>query len=375
VRILYVVTRADAVGGASVHVRDLAQAMQARGHQVLVLTGGVGPVTRQLEQAGVPFQPLLHLQRSIRPWRDLRSLGEITRSIRAFQPHLASLHTSKAGWLGRAACARLGIPALYTPHGWTFAGRISGPVSPLLLWAERAASRWSSLIICVCEYELRLALRMRIAPRDRLRVVFNAVRDVPPPLLADPGQSPPRLISVARFQAPKDPLTLLRALALLRSEPWTLDLVGDGPLEPQARSLAASLGLSSRVRFLGCLSDPAEALSRAQLFVLSTVSEALPRSILEAFRAALPVVASNVGGIPELVCEGVTGCLVPPRDSSSLAAVLSQLLAAPALRKRMGLQARRTYEDRFRFERLAGEMEALYDTVISGRATLPGCLS
>ena len=359
-RILYVVTRADAVGGASIHVRDMAREMLGRGHAVIVLTGGEGPVTNLLQAAGVPYHALLSLCRPIHPLRDLLAARELAAAVRQFAPDIMSVHTAKAGWIGRAVAARLGIPAVYTPHGWPIGDRMGARVGVLFEWAEKVASRWTSAIICVCECERNLALHKRLARADQLHIVHNGVRDIPAGLRADVMAVPPRIVSVARLEAPKDPVTLLRALETIRSQPWELDLVGDGPLEPELRRLAASLGIANRVRFLGYVRDPAEVLARAQLFVLSSLSEGFPRSVIEAMRAGLPVVASAVGGIPEAVRDGIEGLLVPRGDPSALAAALSGLLADGARRKQMGLHARRTYEERFRFERMADETEAVY---------------
>jgi glycosyltransferase involved in cell wall biosynthesis len=101
-------------------------------------------------------------------------------------------------------------------------------------------------------------------------------------------------------------------------------------------------------------------LAQAQLFVLASRSEGLPRSVLEAMRAGLPVVASAVGGIPEAVTDGIEGLLVPRGDPRALAAALSALLGSGERRKQMGWHARRAYEERFRFERMADETEAVY---------------
>jgi glycosyltransferase involved in cell wall biosynthesis len=271
-----------------------------------------------------------------------------------------SVHTAKAGWIGRAVAARLGIPAVYTPHGWPAGDRMGPRVGVLFEWAEKVAAGWTSAIICVSEFERNLALHKRLAPADRLHVVHNGVHDIPDELRADVTAEPPRIVSVARLEAPKDPLTLLRALETIRSQPWELDLVGDGPLEPELRRLAASLGIAERVRFLGYVREPAEVLAQAQLFVLASRSEGLPRSVLEAMRAGLPVVASAVGGIPEAVTDGIEGLLVPRGDPRALAAALSALLGSGERRKQMGWHARRAYEERFRFERMADETEAVY---------------
>ncbi len=369
-RIAYVITRADAVGGASIHVRDLARAMLERGHQPVVLVGGVGPVTEQLTLAGVPFHCLQSLRRSIHPARDVLAIRELEAVVRSLAPQLLSLHTAKAGWIGRVVAARLGIPAIYTPHGWPIGDRISPAAGIAFRFAEMAASGWAAAIICVCEAERRLALSKGVAKTGQLHVVYNGVRDVEAELRADAGGEPLRIISLARFEEPKDHSSLLRALATIRSHAWQLDLVGDGPREARMRVLAERLGVADRVRFLGYLADPAPALSQARIFVLSSRSEGFPRSVLEAMRAGLPVVASDVGGVPEAVASGENGLLVPRSDPQALATALVSLAADGQRRRCMGAEARRTYERRFTLERMVDETLAVYGTVIESSTPL-----
>jgi glycosyltransferase involved in cell wall biosynthesis len=342
--------------------------MLDHGHQAMVLVGGRGPVTDQLGKAGIPFHSLRFLQRPIHPLRDLRALAEIVSVLGDLRPDLVSTHTAKAGWIGRAACARLAIPVIYTPHGWSIGQRISGPLGAVFTVAERAAARWTDAIICVCEHEKRLALSKRVAPAEKLHVVYNGVRDVASELRARPELDPVRICSIARFESPKDHRTLLQALAALRAEPWELDLVGDGPLEAKTRGMAGELGLAGRIRFLGYLGEPAHALAAAQLFVLSSRSEGFPRSVLEAMRAGLPVVASDVGGVGESVTDGVNGLLVPAESPEALAAALGKLMAEPALRQRMGAAARATFETRFRWESMVENTAAIYATVLDRTA-------
>ncbi len=367
-RIVYVVTRADAIGGATIHVRELARAMRERGHEATVLVGGSGPVTEELKEARIPFRSLEFLQRSIHPLRDVRALAELTAALRGLRPDLVSTHTAKAGWIGRAACARLGLPVVYTPHGWSIEDRISSGLAPVFTMAERLAARWTSAIICVCEYEKRLALQKRIIPEEKLHVVHNGVCDVPR-AAGDGGGM--RIVSTARFESPKDHATLLHALAALRDQPWELDLIGDGPLEPAIRLLADALGIAGRVNFLGYRRDPARVLAGAQLFVLSSRSEAFPRSVLEAMRAGLPVVASDVGGVREAVTEGTEGLLVPAGSPGALSAALRTLITDTARRQRMGAAARAAFESRFRIDGMIEKTAAVYATVIGRVADSP----
>jgi glycosyltransferase involved in cell wall biosynthesis len=368
-RIAYAITRADAVGGASVHVRDLASAMRARGNQVLVLIGGRGPVTDELAGAGVPFRPLAHLRRYISPWSDARAVWEVAAALREFEPDLVSAHTAKAGWIARAACARLGIPAIYTPHGLWVGARARAPLRTLARLAERAAGRWNHDVVCVCEAERQLALASHIAPPERLHVIHNGVRDVAPELRASPAGAPCRVVSVARFEEPKDHGALLLAMSRLQDLDWELELVGDGPLEKNCRMLAARLGIADRVRFLGYQRDPASLLARASLFVLSSRSEALPRSVLEAMRAGLPIVASAVGGLPELVDNGSNGVLISNSEAGGLAKAIREMIVDADVRTAYGKASRAVYEARFRFELMLEKTAALYDTVCERTAT------
>jgi glycosyltransferase involved in cell wall biosynthesis len=221
-RIVEIVTRADDLGGAEVHVRDLAAALAARGHEVLVLAGGDGVFTRELERAGVPCLPIHHLVKQISPADDLRALGELTSALRRIRPDIVAAHTAKAGFLGRLAAAALRIPAVFTPHGWAITDRISPAQGRIYRWAERLGAVFSARIINVCEFERQLALRHHIAGSGKLAVVHNGMADVPAELRADAALSPPRLVMVARMARPKDHATLLQAMARLRDLPWEL---------------------------------------------------------------------------------------------------------------------------------------------------------
>ncbi|MFB3827812.1 MAG: glycosyltransferase family 4 protein [Bryobacteraceae bacterium] len=370
-RIAYAITRSDAVGGASIHVRDLAREMQTRGHETLVLVGGEGAVTSQLRAAGVPYRALRHLQRAIHPAADCRACQELRSALREWRPDILSAHTAKAGWLARAAARRLDLPVLYTPHGWTVGDRLGRLRGIAFGWAEKIASRWCDAIVCVCEYERQLAISRRIAPPGLLRVIHNGVHDVPDELRAHPGAGPARIVCVARLERPKDHQTLIRALAGLRDLDWVLELIGDGPLENSIRRTAGRLGLAGRVIFSGYQADPAAALARAQIFVLSSLSEGFPRSVLEAMRAGLPVVASDVGGIGEAVKDGVNGRLVPPGSVPALSSALAALLADPSERERWGAAGYNIFRSQFRFRRMADSTERLYAETRNSRIASP----
>lgn len=364
-RIAYVVTRADPIGGVQIHVRDLAVALQAQGHSCTIITGGSGPFVDVLRETGIPVVVLRHLTVPIHPISDLRALREIRAALSETRPELIAVHSSKAGILGRLAGRSLGIPVVLTAHGWNFTPGIAALPAAAYRQIERSAGPLASKIITVSEFDRQLALDARITTADRIVTVYNGMPDVPAELRADPGRTPVRLVMVARFGAQKDHGTLLRALGGLRDHSWELDLIGDGPLMGQMQSLAASLGIGGRVRFLGQRMDVERLLASAQVSLLVTNWEGFPLSILEAMRAGLPVVATSVAGIGESVRDGETGFLVPRRGVEQLQAHLRRLLTDAALRCRLGASGRAFYERHFTLARFVTNTLGVYRDVLS----------
>jgi glycosyltransferase involved in cell wall biosynthesis len=367
VRIVYIVTRADSVGGVQIHVRDLAAALRVQGHSATVITGGKGPFVDLLQAQEIPTISLEHLGVPIHPLRDLQALREIHAALTELQPDLVALHSSKAGVLGRLAARSVGIPALLTAHGWNFTPGIPGLQARIYRGIERCAGPLTSTIITVSEFDRRLALEAGLVPEDRIVTVYNGIPDIPASRRADPGQTPPRLVMVARFEPQKDHSSLLTALARLQDEPWELDLIGDGPLRAQMESMAAGLGLGGRVRFLGHRTDVDEILARAQISLLVSNWEGFPLTILEAMRARLPVVASSVAGIAEAISEEVTGYLVPRGDVRLLQDRIGRLLRDPGLRTRMGTHGRSRYEQHFTLDHFVTQTLAVYQNVLAKR--------
>jgi len=363
-RVVYVSTRSDTIGGSTVHIRDVALAMKRRGHDPHVLGGGDGPFADDVREHGLPYHPLRHLTRSVRPHRDVAALSELRRQLVALRPKLVSLHTAKAGFVGRLAARGMGVPVVYTPHGWPFTPGVPAAAAAAYAALERIAAPLADRIVNVCDFERDIALAHRIGRIDQQVVVHNGMPDVPQEFRSDPTRQPPRLAMVARFEPQKDHDTLLRALTTCLDLPWELQLIGDGPLQGACRERAAALGLGDRVVFAGARRDVAELLSQSQVFVLSTRWEGFPRSILEAMRAGLPVVASAVGGVHEAVADGRSGFVVPSRADTPLAERLRTLLGDPALRARLGEEGRRRYEARFTFEAMLARTLEVYATLV-----------
>src|SRR5258708_5187586 len=169
-KVAYIVTRADSLGGAQVHVLDLVQALRADGGQPLVLAGGDGPFAAELRRRNVPTIEISNLVRPVNPARDALAFVEILAALWRTAPDLVCAHTAKAGLLGRLAGAALGIPTIFTPHGWAIADRISSRQGRIFRYVEKLAGLLTTRIINCCEYERDLAPRCRTNAPGRLAV-------------------------------------------------------------------------------------------------------------------------------------------------------------------------------------------------------------
>jgi glycosyltransferase involved in cell wall biosynthesis len=360
-RILYLVTRAER-GGAQTHVLDLACSMR-RDFEVSVATGEEGFLTEACRETAIPVYVLPHLQREVRPVADARAFWEICQLIRKLRPHLLHLHTFKAGFLARLAGRMLGIPSVYTIHAWLYGTRAVSRLSSALSGpCERVAARWCERIITVSQAGARVVRGHRIGSPSKLLTIHNGLQDCPELARLSPTETPV-ITMVARFIEGKDHDLLLRAFASMPKGP-RLRLIGDGPTRASMESLARELGVQEQVDFLGNRDDVASLLATSDVFVLASRSEMLPISILEAMRAGLPVIASDVGGVGEAIVHNENGFLVPSGSVSALAQALTHLSHDYALRLRMGQAGRQRFKDQFLSSCMEERTRSIYKDVL-----------
>jgi glycosyltransferase involved in cell wall biosynthesis len=346
-RILLLITLAE-VGGAQTYVASLLPALVDR-FDVVVAAHGTGPLRDAAAAAGVRFEPLAHVRRPVGA-RDLAGLVELVRLLHRHRPDILHASSSKAGVLGRLAGAVAGVPIrIFTVHGWAFAA-YSGATGRLYRVADRLVRPLTTVTVCVSERERDLGLAARTCESDRTVVIPNAVDVAGAPRREPAGRERPLIVAVGRLKAPKDFLTLVRALG--RLEPGSFDavIVGEGPDRPQLEAEIGRLGLADHVALVGERRDVPELLAGADIFALASSSEGMPVSVLEAMAAELPVVASRVGGLAEQVVDGETGVLVEPGDPEHLAEALARLIADRELSRRLGAAGRARAEQAFDLE-------------------------
>jgi glycosyltransferase involved in cell wall biosynthesis len=360
--VMQVITKGE-VGGAQTHVLALCQALAPR-ICFMAAIGGRSPSSAlgdELQLLGIPVYPLPQLGNSLSPLRILAAVRSLLRLMRERKPDVLHAHSSVAGVVARIAGRIAKTPVIYTVHGFGFK-----PEAPRLqrwaAWlAEWPLARVTHHMICVSDNERQLATRLPIAP-SRLSVIPNAVADTPD--RAHPDHEPVRVVMVARLARPKRPDLLLQALALVRARlgrEVPASLIGSGPELDAHRALARQLNLQA-MDFTGGVDDVPRRLAQHDVFVLMSDHEGLPISIIEAMRAGLAIVASDLPGVRELITHRTHGLLVA-NEANALADALLSLVAAPEMRVRLGSAARQHYETRFTPAPMAHAVEALYGQI------------
>ena len=348
------------LGGTETQCVALVRGLAARGVESLVVHGQPGPLLSALDMPNVTLVPL-PCHGFVRPgfvahvWRMARAIAAWRADVVQTYGFYTNLPGLLAGRLARVPVLVAGKRG-YDPHLDATRRRVD-------TFARRLAD-----VTVVNAGALRDWLAKEEGARP-VRVIPNCVLERGPiSPIADPIVG-----MVANFVPPKDHLTFVRAASIVAAAVPAAEfhLVGSGPLEAPARALVEELGLSGRVRFLGRLAPEGvwSALGRFAVSVLSSESEGMPNAVLEAMLAGRPVVATRVPGMDEVVREGVTGYLVPPRDAAALASAVTRLLKDPAAAVRMGAAGRRHVLDAHGPDRMVDEFVRLWRELGAERDT------
>ena len=365
IKVIHIITRL-VMGGSAQNTLLTALNHDPQRHSVSLIKGSTHEsamtetetqlVTKQLTTAKkrgievIDFPPLV---RRISPLHDIKAFIYIFRLLRRLKPDLVHTHTSKAGILGRLAAWLARVPIIiHTPHGHVFYGHFGRSLSRIFLQMEKLLGRITHHHIALTPEEGKDYVNLGVAKSENISVIHSGV-DLncfkPSATKSNPkrnelGISPDSLlVGYVGWLIPIKGVTyLVKAMAeVVQRHPHSLlVLVGKGDEkgeeEIKLREQVENLGLADKVRFLGWRSDVDEVMGCFDIFVLPSLNEGMGRVLVEAMAAGLPIAASRVGGIPDLVKDGQNGILVPPADASSLAKAISDLLTDKEERNRMG---------------------------------------
>lgn len=364
--IVYIITRSDVLGGASVHLLDLAKGMINQGHQVHILVGGEGAFTEELKKNNINFSSLKHLKREIALTHDVLGFWEVKKYLKQLKPDVVHCHSSKAGLLGRLAAKSLNLPVVFTAHGWAFTEGISPKKQKVYAKIEKFLINFSDHIITVSEFDRIYGFNFGVGSPDKVTTVHNGipVQDSQTKKVKQ-GDQPCKVIMVARFDDQKDQMTLIQALGLLKDKNWVMEFIGSGPTLERCKQEANKLGLENKIKFLGQQRNVKDFLNNSDIFVLSTNYEGFPLTILEAMRAKLPVIATNVGGNNESIMGEKTGFLTKKNDVQDLSRALSTLIDDKNLAVEMGKQGYERFMTEFTHDLMLKKILKIYTEVVA----------
>jgi glycosyltransferase involved in cell wall biosynthesis len=383
-KILRIIARLN-MGGPALHVAYLTAGLRARGYDTTLVAGslarGEDSMAFVADSRDVDVVRIDELGREISPLRDLVATFRLARLIRKERPDILHTHTAKAGTVGRVAAilaGRRGPPiVVHTFHGHVLRGYFGPLRSRLFLLLERWLATRTTALIAVSPQVRDDLVALGVAPPEKFAVVRLGIElDERVDGEQDGRAESRRYLGIGaerfavgwigRMTAVKRTDDVLVAFKQLRDDgvDAVLCMVGDGPDRPELERRAHELGVIRETLFLGYQEDVAPFYAAFDALVLPSSNEGTPVSAIEALAAGRPVVATRVGGVPDVVQEGEDGFLVEPGATADLAERLAQLARDPELRERMGRAGRRRVLPRYAVERLVDDVDRLYRSLL-----------
>jgi glycosyltransferase involved in cell wall biosynthesis len=383
--VLRVIARLN-MGGPALHVAYLSAGLKDRGYETTLVAGslalGEESMSSVAERLGVPIVTVPELHREISPLRDLRSVHHVAELIRELRPQILHTHTAKAGAIGRLAAMLAGDAAppivVHTFHGHVLRGYFGPLRSGFFRLLERWLAKRTTSLIAVSPEVRDDLVSLGIAPVEKFAVVRLGIElDSRVGSPDGNGQEMRRQLGIpadrfvvgwiGRMTGVKRTDDVLLAVKRLRDRgvDAALCMVGDGPDRDAAERRAHELGIVRDSFFLGYQDDVAPFYAAFDALILPSANEGTPVSAIEALAGGRPVVATRVGGVPDVVRDGVDGFLVEPGDVDAMADRLAALAEDADLRRRMGDAGSADVHQRYSVERLLDDVDALYRRLLA----------
>ena len=373
-KVLHVIR--PAAGGMKRHLLTLVK-YAPRGGFELGVAGPPGDMLAAAAELGAKVFPI-PLKGGLNPVQDARAVLQLARLLKEERVTIVHAHGSKAGLVGRVAARVAGTPIVFfTAHNSIFYEEWPDYKKSAFALVEKMLARNTYRIITVSE-----ALRQELVAKEGLKpeqvvTVFNGIETDEFEIAESRTVLRQRLCllrkalvvgTVARLAPQKGVRYIVEAAGLFHPDERPLFLVvGDGPLREELQALARKVGVADSVVFTGMREDIPLLLAALDLLVVPSVTEGLPLILLEGMAAALPVVATAVGGIPEAVVDGETGILVPPQNAEALASGINRILRNPDRARELGAAGRRRVRELFTAQRMVGRVAELYGEAIAGK--------
>jgi glycosyltransferase involved in cell wall biosynthesis len=382
IRVLRVIARLN-MGGPTLNVSYLTKGLDERGYETTLVAGrlarGEDSMAFAAEQLGVEVVPLLQLHRDLSPMYDAVSVKRLVREIQRLRPHIVHTHTAKAGAVGRMAALLAGDAkppvVVHTFHGHVLRGYFDPVRTEFFRETERFLAKHSTRLIAVGPEVRDDLVELGVAPAEKFSVIRLGI-DLESRVGGDGAELRRRFgIPQGRFvvgwvgrmtgiKRVPDVLAAFAELVDLGVDAQ-LVLVGDGPERAALERRARELRIQRRTLFAGYQRDIGPYYDLFDTFLLPSANEGTPVVAIESLAAGIPVVATRVGGVPDVVRDETDGFLTATGDVTALASRLAELARDPELRARMGASGRERVIPRYRVSRLVDDVDALYQELLA----------
>lgn len=364
-KILYCITKAD-TGGAQTHLIQLANYF-AEKNDVYVIVGNNGPMLDKLNEK-ITTIVLNDLVGPISLKHDILATKKIAKMINSIKPDIIHYHSSKAGTVGRLAYKFSKFNSsfiIFTAHSWAFTEGIGLFKKLLYRNIEKIMLTITDKVICVSQFDKDLALKYNFNA-DKLLMIHNGVNSESN-LLSEKKEKNSgkdriiKFVMLARFSYPKMQSEVIQAVYLLKNitnKNFEVNFIGNGEFLEENQVLVDSLNLNDEIKFLGDVNNAGNQLVNYDVFILMSKHEGLPISIIEAMANGLPIIASNVGGIGELI--DVNGHLLKKNSSEELALLMLKYMDIDLIKKE-GSKSREKFLNEYTEIKMIKELECLYD--------------
>lgn len=380
-KVLFVITQSE-FGGAQRFLYNLISQLNQSVYDLKVAIGDTSDkeFVLALKNAGIEVSELKWLTRNINPVKDLGAIFELRKLIKKFEPETVLLNSSKAGFIGSFAAtfpSKIKTRVIYRIGGWSFNDPWPWWKKKLWLILEKKSAGWKDLIIVNNRHDLEQARRLKIGETEKILLIHNGLDPYRLNLL-DKEEAKIKLFekaakisgqvfqattlvgTIANFYPAKGLAYLLETASQLKDRRDLIFLViGDGPDKKYLENLIQKKNLKNKVFLLGRLENASQYLSAFDIFLLPSVKEGFPWVVLEAMSAKLPIIATAVGAIPELIEDGQNGLLVEPAHPKQITEKIRWLLENDRLKQELGLQAHQTVLFKFPLDKMVKEIEKI----------------
>ena len=388
-KILFVVTQSE-LGGAQRFIYELTTKLDKEKYEILVAGGADSKKLdhelgirnfeffEPLKEKGIQIKKLDFLKRKVNPWFDFLAFLQIRKIIRSWKPDIVFLNSSKAGTIGSLAAKTI-IPnskfkILYRIGGWSFNDPWPNWKKRLFILTEKITAKFKNIIVVNNKHDYDQAVKLKIKPKEKIVLIHNGIDALKMDLLPRDearrkfkvSQSEFVIGAIANFYPTKGLEYLIEATKILKSiipdSKFLIQIIGDGQERKSLESRIMNYGLGKNVILLSQIPEAQKYMKAFDIFVLPSVKEGFPWVILDAMAAKVPIIATRVGALPEIIENGENGILVEPKNPQQLAEAIKYLIENERARQEFAFQAHQTAFFKFPIEKMLRETEELFNS-------------